>query len=222
MTPTEISNLALSQLPAGSITSLDEASIMARECKRWYAQVLGELLQKGPWRFARVIGTPALEVTNDRLALWAYRYTLPADVAMVLNVSDESAALPAPYDFVGRSLYTNMLAAKVEYVSTADYNTLHTALFRSALIASLAVPISMPIIKSSKRQRELSEAAEIAVQRAQAANLNEGRLTYMDHTPDVVAARMGLTGLENIVFPGPETNYPDFDPVGTFESELDT
>lgn len=222
MTPTEISNLALSQLPAGAITSLDESSLQARECKRWYQQVLAELLQKAHWRFARKVATPALIDITDRPGRWAYSYAMPADLALVLGVYDDSVSLLTPYDFIGSTIYSNVIAAKIEYISTADFNALHTALFRSALIASLAVPICMPIIKSSKRQKELAEAAEIAVQRAQEANQNENKLTYMNHMPDVLAERMGMTGLEGIVFPGPEVNYPDFDPVGTFESELDT
>lgn len=221
MTPTQISNLALSQLPAGSITSLDEDSLQARACRQWYNQVLTDLLERGPWRFSRKLVALAGLDSSDRAARWLYRYARPVDLAIVLRVYDENVSAPQEYDYIGEHIYTNVLAPRIEYVSTTG-SPLYTALFRSALIAALAVPICAPITKNYKRQAQLAENAEIAVQRAQAANINEGRPTYGDFMPEVLAARMGLTGLDQVLFPGPEAVYPDFDPVGVFDSELDT
>lgn len=220
MTPTQISNLALSQLPAGAITNLDEASVQARACKLWYNQIVESLLERGPWRFSRkLVALAGLEDSN-RSVSWLYRYARPSDVALVLSVYDENVSARQDYDYIGGHIYTNVLAPKIEYVSTAG-DAVHTALFRDALIAGLAAVICMPVTKSTKRQRELADTAEVALQRAQAANHNDAQPTYGDYIPDTIKARMGLTGLEKLVFPGPEAVYPDFDPVGTFESELD-
>lgn len=221
MTPTQISNLALSQLPAGSITGLDEDSLQARACRQWYNQVLTDLLERGPWRFSRKLVALAGLDNSDRTARWLYRYARPVDLAIVLRVYDENVSAQQDYDYIGEYIYTNVLAPKIEYVSTTG-SPLYTALFRSALIAALAVPISIPITKNYKRQDQLAQVAEIALQRAQAANVNEGQPTYGNFVPEVLAARTGLTGLEQAVFGGPETVYPDFDPVGVFDSELDT
>jgi hypothetical protein len=221
MTPTQISNLALSQLPAGSIISLDEDSLQARACRQWYTQVLTDLLERGPWRFSRKLVALAGLDSSDRTPRWLYRYARPVDLSIVLRVYDENVSAQQDYDYIGEFIYTNVLAPKIEYVSTTG-SPFFTALFRSALIAALAVPICIPITKNYKRQDQLAQAANIALQRAQAANINEGQPTYGNFVPDVLAARMGLTGLEQLVFESPEAVYPDFDPVGVFDSELDT
>jgi hypothetical protein len=220
MTPTEISNLALSQLPAGPIVGLDENSVAARECKRWYRHVLETLLQQGPWRFSRRLAALAGLDDSDREPYWLYRYAAPADMSFVLCVYDETMSLKVDYDYVGAYVYTNDLAPQIEYISRNDPVAQAGALFRSALIAALAAPICMPVIKSPKRQRELSDAAESALQRAQAFNHNEADNRYGDFIPAAILARAGASW-EHLRFPGPEAVYPDFNPLGVYEEALD-
>lgn len=220
MTPTEISNLALSQLPAGPIVNLDENSVQARECKRWYRQTLETLLQQGPWRFSRRLAALAGLDDSDRGPYWLYRYAAPADLSFVLSVYDETMTTTVDYDYVGAYVYTNDLAPQIEYISRNDPIAQAGALFRSALIAALAVPVSMPVIKSAKRQRELSDAAESALQRAQAFNHNEADNRYGNFVPEAVRARAGGTW-EHLRFQGPEAAYPDFNPLAIYEEALD-
>lgn len=218
MTPTQISNKALSQLPAASITSLDEASVQARACKEWFQQTLDLIVEKGPWRFARTVVALSGLDDSDR-PKWLYRYARPAQLAMILRVYDENLS-EQDYEFIGEFIYTNVLTAKVEYVSKTESSTKQTAHFRDALIWQLSANICMPITKNARRHKELLQIAEAMLERAQAFNHNENRITYADHIPEVLAGRMGLTGLENYKFPGPEEVYPDFDPVERFEDEL--
>lgn len=220
MTPTQISNLALSQIASGPITSFDESSLPARTCKLWYQQVLEELLEKGPWRFSLKRVALAELPGNDRSSRWLYAYAAPADALLVLKVLDATGYGSQQYDYAGAILYTNAPEAIIEYVPNGGTNLRTTAHFRAALIAQLAARVAMPITKNRKLAVDLQQAAETATARAQAANLNETEQTYGDFIPEVLKARIGES-YDNRVLEGPEAVYPDFDPVGTFESELD-
>lgn len=220
MTPTEISNLALSQIASGPITSLQESSLPARTCASWYQQVLEELLEKGPWRFSLQRVTLAELPGNDRATRWLYAYAAPNSVLLVTRILDAQGYSTQAYDYAGGFIYTNAPEAIIEYVPASVANVKTTAHFRAALIAQLAARVAMPITKNRKLAVELQQAAETATQRAQAANLNENAMTYGDHMPEVLRARTG-DYFDGRILEGPEAVYPDFDPVGAFESELD-
>jgi hypothetical protein len=220
MTPTQISNLALDAVPAGRIVSLTEASLSAKTCSMHYAQVLGEILEMGPWRFSIRREALAELPANDREGQWLYAYAMPTGMAFPIQVMDSLGSCSVGYEFSGVLLYSNEPDATVEYVTTADMAGAHTALFRAALIARLAARICLPITKDLKRAQFLANAAEVAGERAQAANHNQRNNTYGNHVPDILRERMGLT-FDDRRLPGPEAVYPDFDPVQTFEDSLD-
>lgn len=219
-TSTKISNMALSRLPAGSIVNLDEDSVQARACKMHYQQTLDHLLEMGEWRFARKTVALALQDTNDRDARWLYRYAAPADMALIVKLWDENLSLPEGYEFIGGSLYCNVLTAKLDYVVKSESAAPYTAMFITALVAALAVAVCVPITKSYKREDQLIAQAEQALQRALAANANANSQTYGNFVPETLRERMGLTGLEQLRFPGPEAVYPDFDPLAIYEEAL--
>lgn len=218
-TAVTLCNLALSQVPAGAITGLDETSVSGRACKLWYPQVLSELLEQGPWRFMLARSFLAAKA-NDREAEWAYAYTMPAYMAFPVKVLDEAGLGQQAYEFTGTTIYAQVPNAQVEFVTTQELTVAFSGLFRAALIAQLAARLCVPISKNFKRETVLLQLAEIALQRAQAANHNLNPAEYMTHVPDVLKARMGEYLGPNH-YPGPEAVYPDFDPVGTFDSELD-
>ena len=173
----------------------------------------------GPWRF-QIVRAALAETDNDWAEWWLYAYAPPAGAAQVLQIVDVGGCRQE-FRYEGNKLYTNTPEARIDYVSN-DPGTLATiarARFRGALIALLASRICMSVTKSSKREKELITIAETAISRAQAANHNERDNTYGDHMPDILKARMGGYPDGRRV-EGPEVVYPDFDPVGTFESEL--
>lgn len=219
MTPTDICNLALSQVPAGPITNLDEVSVAARACKLWYPQCLGELLERGPWRFAIARQALAVKETNTRPASWEFEYAKPSNLALLIDVRDSLGSGSQAHDYVGNSVFSNTPDAVIDFITTAETSSYYTAQFRAALIALLAARLCMPITKNMKREEVLVKASEVAIERAQAANHNERGTTYGDHIPDILKGRMGLP-MDGRIAPGPEAVYPDFDPVGAFESEL--
>lgn len=207
MSSTLFSNLALSQVPAGSITSLDENSIQARACKLWYPEVIRELLAKGQWRFAMTREALAVK-TNDRPGQWAQAYAVPANLAIPAMVLDSGGGGPHQFEYTATTIYAQVPDASLDYVTGADTTSGYDGLFRSAVVALLASRICVPVTKNFKREAELIKAAEVAVDRALAANhnLNPQGNTYMDHVPDVLLARIG-----DVL---PERRYPDWQTAG--------
>ena len=73
----EICNIALSNIRAGSINSLDENSLQAQQCKLKYALLRDRMLTEVPWTFNRKIR--ALSVLTTEIFNWAYAYQYPTD-----------------------------------------------------------------------------------------------------------------------------------------------
>lgn len=220
MSVTNICNLALSQVPAGAITSIDEQNLVGRTCKLWYPQVLAVLMAKGSWQFATRRAALAT-IDSDRLGEWLYAFTPPVSMAFPLQVNDANGSGPLPHEFTGSVIYSNFPDVLLDYITGADQEATADGLFRDAFIALLAARLVVPITKNFRREAELIKASEVAIDRAVAFNANLNPATYMNHVPDVVLARQGILPEQNLgQLPGPEATYPDFDPVGTFESEL--
>jgi len=114
----EIANLALSNIRAGSINSLNEASLQAQQCKLKYPVVRDMLLRDFPWQFAHSIAPLAL--LTDEIFNYAYTYQYPSDCLyvnrLILNwesvEANESAISTRYYD---RDLYGPNLKAQVAY-----------------------------------------------------------------------------------------------------------
>ena len=73
----EICNLALGNIRARSINSLDEPSVQAQTCKLRYPLMRDFLLKNHPWQFAH--GLKPLSVLTVQLFNRAYAYQYPAD-----------------------------------------------------------------------------------------------------------------------------------------------
>ncbi len=73
----EICNLALSNIRAGSINSLNEGSIQAQQCKLKYSILRDRCLREIPWQFNHMIRALAPVVTE--VFNWGYAYSYPID-----------------------------------------------------------------------------------------------------------------------------------------------
>lgn len=207
MTITSLANLALSQVPAGGITNIDENSVQARFCKLWYPQILSELLPKGPWVFASVRAALAVK-TNDRPNEWGFAFAAPGNMAFPVQVLDEGGLGPMRYTFAATTIYTQVPNAQVDMVTTDDMSASYDGLFKAAVIAWLAARVCVPITKQFKREADLIRAAETATDRAVAFAYNQSPPQgYMDnYIPDVLKARGGYLVEPRI--------YPSWDAAG--------
>jgi hypothetical protein len=179
----DICNHALAELPSASIASLDEKSAEAMACARAYPQALQALLEFHPWSFANKRISLAA-VTNDRASEWRFAYAMPTDCAMPLRIvpdpsvdacgpwRDWDQGLGSAYDLEGSTLYSWVENATLDYVSRDLAEARMTSMFADALALELASRIVMAIKKSRELKGDLIKQAEVAKQRAEAADMN--------------------------------------------------
>ena len=99
----EICNLALSNIRAGSINSLDESSLQAQVCKLKYPILRDRCLREIPWQFNRKIRALA-SVTTD-IFQWSYSYSYPVDCLKIHRLVGQYEELPiGSNDVVSRLL----------------------------------------------------------------------------------------------------------------------
>lgn len=217
-TPVSISNKALDEVPAQQITSFEENSHPANVCRRQYAQAVGEVLERAAWGHSRRWEALALNEVNDREGVWSYSYALPNDMLLPLRVfaylggsdpefepqvgqrlSPSSLSVDdpgAPYDYAGETLYTNVPDAWIEFVESDPAVDLFGPLIIKAIVLNLASKIVVPIKADRRRQGELIQMFEVAMERAMASDANRRRLRYGDnYVPDEVIAREGFMGM---------------------------
>lgn len=209
-TATAICNMALDEIKAQNIVSLNENSREAEKCRRWYPQALGEVLEATNWGFARTRTTLALRADNDRASEWAYAYALPADIAVPIRlvppqegVGDQllagqravtyslSTDAPIPYEWAGQTFYTNLEGAVLEHVTTSPDTGTLPAKFVECIRFNLAAKLVVPIKGSRSEQTDLMQKAQVMMERAAASNHNRQPQSYGNFIPDAIKARMG-------------------------------
>jgi hypothetical protein len=80
----EICNMALSNIRAAGINSLDENSLQAQQCKLKYPLMRDMLLREAPWRFAHRIAS--LVVRVETVHNWVYVYQYPSDCLYINKI----------------------------------------------------------------------------------------------------------------------------------------
>lgn len=170
----EICNLALSEVPAKRIVSLDDTTIAAEACKREFTQAVEELMEMGDWGFAR--RRVILTATTDTRSGWAGAFAAPNDLAFPIRVVPTDGAVMRGrsllFDFADGLIWTQTDAAALEYITLTPAFSKMTAMFRRGLATVLASRVVMDITRDPGRKRELLQEAEVWRDRALARNLN--------------------------------------------------
>lgn len=193
--PISICNQALGECGAAPITDFEEQGTIPEWCVRLYGPTLEYLLDRHEWKFARVRRVLA-QTANDRPGEWSFAYARPEGCVQELRVipqySGDGEPVPlllgqiyAPwvaqlvpvsplYHFlvVGETIYSNIEAAQLEYVSASANEQTFRPLFIRALVLELASRLVMPIKQDRQRQGDLVKAAEVALDRAIADEIN--------------------------------------------------
>jgi hypothetical protein len=215
----DICNQAIAELPAKAIQSVDENSLEARECRRFYPQVIREMLE-GPhdWSFQNRRVILAQLATNGRDREWAYAYALPADMGTPIRVlpdfdslglgipvplpgdpymetwATQLGTIEVPYIVENGVIYTNAATATLEYGVNDIEEVVIGPLVERAIVAELASRLAVPVKKDRKLKGELIQEAEVAWARAMADDLNRQPQSYPDYVSEVMAARSGALG----------------------------
>jgi hypothetical protein len=207
----EICNLALGHLPAAPIASIDENSLEARECRRYYPRVVADMLEGShDWSFANQRVQLAALATNDRPSEWLHAYALPSNIGNPVRVLPDFEGLglglpvplpgepyaeawavtggyfETPYIIEGTTLYSNVADATLEYAVNDIAGLNVSQLVATAMALDLAARLAVPVKKNSERESKLMAAAEMAWQRAIADDRNR----HPEHSGQYVAEAM--------------------------------
>jgi hypothetical protein len=199
-----ICNMALAEVVAAPIESLNERSLEARETGRYYDQALVSLMESHPWGFATRRATLA-ETVNARPGEWSGSFALPTDVARPIKVMSASSITGsqgwwaddritgANYAIEDNILYCSLRDPVLAYTTSAITAAAFPAKFVDALALELASRIAMPIKKSREMRGDLLKQAEVAKQRAMADDMNR-QPTNDEWVDEVALARGGWSG----------------------------
>jgi hypothetical protein len=211
-----VCNLAVAHLPAEPISSLEENSLPARECRRFYPEVVSDMLE-GPhdWSFANRRESLALKAVNDRAQEWLYAYALPANMGTPIRVLPDLAAaglgfpiplpgepfaetwastgtyIETPYIIEGDTLYSNSSGAILEFGVNDLTGIIVSQLVIRAMALDLAARLAIPVKKDSERESTLLNLAEGAWQRAIADDRNRQPEQSGQYISEAMAARRG-------------------------------
>jgi hypothetical protein len=199
-----VCNIALAEVRADSIVTLDDDTPEARACLVHYDDVLQTLLEAHDWGFAKVRATLALLATNDRADEWLYAYEAPANMAgpsriiWPLQTPLSGVYYPWPYlwprpPFMldryildGGVIYANVQGAVFEYVNRDVEEGMMPAQFKRALSLELASRLAITLLNDRAMKGDLIQQAEAAKRRAMAEDMN--RFPHRDRpAPDEVA-----------------------------------
>lgn len=209
MTLIDLCNRALASIAAGSVASLTEGSIEARECNRFAQALLDEMAE---WSaelplLERRVALAAL--TNDRADEWLYCYALPTDCAdplLIRETSGDASFVPmaGPHNFplvdqetnaftVGNGrIYCNVVNALLVYskagLAASDLSPLGGRAFETELAARICFPVK----KDAKMAGTLAQYADIARKRWLADEENKRPRRQTRYISEAEYARWGV------------------------------
>ena len=108
----DICNIALSNIRAGSISSLTETSLPAQVCNLKYNILRDRCLREIPWTFNHKI--KPLSLLTTEVFNWAYAYQYPVDCLKINRLVGSYEELPSgSTDLISQCIDTTVLSTKV-------------------------------------------------------------------------------------------------------------
>lgn len=212
----EICNLALGNIRAASINSLDESSVEAQVCKQRYTLALETLLRAHPWRFSTRVEPLALEDWTP--SEWNYAYTYPTSCLKALYLLPDKRVLsnrtayyhldlpemrkvlgPVQYEVGFNSdsnrkvILTDQEGAYLAYTSKQVDPNAFDPVFVEALSWYLASSIAIPIVGSETGRELRSDALKVYTNilgSAKASDALEGTVNSSNVESPTITSRM--------------------------------
>lgn len=204
----DLCNEALSEIGADTIASLDEPSVAAKECRRFFASVVADMLELHDWGFnvARVV---LAAIPNDRPTEWLAAYAKPADCASLLRVLPYQEGSTEPLyaawplwaqaqtgwqgTFIEDSgvIYTGLSPAVLEYTRSTVTVDQMPALFRRAVVYELASRLAIPVKKDRQLKGDTVQLAAAARADAMADDMNRYPRRQREYPDPVSIVREG-------------------------------
>lgn len=193
----EICNMALQNMTANFITSLDEDSVEARECNFRFDTARKALLEMHPWNFAIKRASLNAE-TKEPAFTYKYSYVLPVDFIFLVSteleeqrqggfdyvndptkVTQHDAYGVDKYQLEGGKLLSNSTNVKIKYVSDVTDTSLFSATFTQLFSYYLASHIALKISGSRQAQNDAFQRFELKLREFQTLDSQQG-------VPDVI------------------------------------
>lgn len=200
---TDLLNDALGQIGATPITAIDDGTVNANHCQRFYPTLRDGLLRTAHWNFAM----KRVELAQEAVAPafeFAYSYALPGD-PYCLKVVEYNGDNPATGDGTdltllearqltkwrveGRKLLTNDGTVKIVYVARITNPDEWDPIFYQLVSTWLAAKLANAIAKDNAMAKALlAQAVEILLPFAAAVDGQEGSVHPMAVT-DLIDGR---------------------------------
>lgn len=146
----DICNLALRDIGANPISSIEETSKEAKVCADYWSLLLDELLEEHPWDFAKKWVALALDGTHTFIdSRYDYAYTKPNDYIRMCDTE-----LNFNYEVRGQLIVTNEEGAEIEYIWRITDTTKFPPYFIRALVSLLRSRICGPLAKKGSKTKD--------------------------------------------------------------------
>lgn len=192
-------NLALDEIPASPLVSMDDTTVAAQICRRQFPQALGEVMEAGHWDFARKT-VRLTRIGEAKSQYWRYRFQMPADMAMPLSINawfDGWAGEPfltdsEEFSYSDGTVWAVSDDVVLEYITLNPSYARMSKTFERALALTLAARLAMPIKRDPAIKQRLMQEAEVYRDRALARSLNKNQNTYGgDFIPSALLGHFG-------------------------------
>lgn len=174
MNSTDICNMALSFLAKGRITSLDDNTEEAKQCRIHYEHCRRMILRQYNWGFAK--RTVKLAKLDTTIPGWDECYAYPAECLSLRRIFNESTAADrggeqTDYDISlvsdnTRAVLTDLDEAWAEYTIDITDVGICSEEFCESMARLLAASMAMPLTGSANIQQAQYQLYQIAVQAA--------------------------------------------------------
>lgn len=190
--PVDICNLALGNLGVGRIIqSIDERTLEARECKRFYESARAATLRAFDWSFARQYGPLVLRADIVPMRPFNLVYQLPTNCAAFRRIENDRGGSEARVPFeitlnetsTSSVIHTNKIGAVGRWTVDLNQPELYDAGFVVALSWQLSTSLAMPITRSQDKQKNAYAMFKNLISEAMAQSANEEpRDFYLEDT----------------------------------------
>lgn len=156
---TGIANMALTELGAATIMSIDDAKESARLIKARRDDCLDEVLARRAWSFARHRALAGSDGAAPAFG-YAYQYSWPTD-PWCLRVLEVNGKSDDGYKLEGRKILTDQAGPlELVFIRRVGDPGLFDPLFRSALAARLAAAVAYRVTQSRTKEADMYKLYE--------------------------------------------------------------
>lgn len=179
--PVSICNLALGQLGAYRISSIENPQTDTEElCALYYPVVRDLLLESRDWSF--LIKRVTLDTPNLPAPDWGFSqaFLLPTDVYRVIDVQRTTDTDPYATNYLnwaleGKRIVCDMDQVYVRYITRDVFETSYSQQFVMAFAMNLAAYMCIQITENRSLKVDLMQMAQAALEEAAALDGMQGR-----------------------------------------------